>query len=183
MAPPSESLTLRAAQAGDGAAFAALVGPHLPALAAFIGRACPRRDLTEDVLQETLLRAWRHLGGFRGASSLRTWLCAIAWRTAQTMVTRAGDVPRDDVPELPDLAPGPAERAIGRVLVGQALRLLAQLRPVWREAITRVDVRGQPLPAAARDMGIPLGTLKTHLHRGRRALARLRDSDEGMAAR
>ncbi len=179
----AETQALRAAQAGDGAAFAALVRPHLPALAAFIRRVCPRPDLAEDVLQDTLLRAWRHLAGFRGASSLRTWLFAIAWRAAQTAAARAGDRSGSAVPDLPDPAPGPEEEAVGRVLAGQVARLLERLRPGWREAVSRVDLRGQPLAVAAEEMGIPLGTLKTYLHRGRRELARLTDRAERTGVR
>ena len=178
-----EAQALRAAQAGDGAAFAALVRPHLPALAAFIRRVSPRPDLAEDALQDTLLRAWRHLSGFRGESSFRTWLFAIAWRAAQTAAARAGDISGAEVPDLADPAPGPEEQAVGHVLAGQVIHLLERLRPAWREAISRVDVRGQPLAVAAQEMGIPLGTLKTYLHRGRRELARLSGGAERTGAR
>lgn len=176
----AEARLLAAAQAGDAAAYAALVEDHLPALAAFVRRAAPWPDAAEDIVQETLLRAWRHLAGFRGESSFRTWLFAIAWRAARSAGAR-----RDraqllaDPPELADPAVGPEELALQRVQAGQAKRLLESLRPPWREAIRRVDVDGQPLAAAAREMGIPLGTLKTHLHRGRRQLARLLDRDTG----
>ena len=171
---------LHAAQAGDGAAFAALVQPHLPALGAFIRRAAPRPDLAEDILQDTLLRAWRHLASFRGESSFRTWLFAIAWRAAKTAAGRAGDIAVGDVPDVPDPSPGPEDQALGHMLAGQVVQALERLRPPWREAIRRVDVRGQPLAVAAAEMGIPLGTLKTYLHRGRRALAQISNLGEGM---
>jgi RNA polymerase sigma-70 factor (ECF subfamily) len=75
-----ESALLAAAVAGDRAAFARLVQPSLRSLRAFIYRMVAHPEDADDLAQETLLRAYQKLDSFRGESSLRTWLFAIATR-------------------------------------------------------------------------------------------------------
>ena len=69
-------------QAGDQAAFQPLLRPHLGALLALAKRHCRDPHWAEDLVQETLVRAFRNLSGFRGDSALRTWLFRILVRLA-----------------------------------------------------------------------------------------------------
>ena len=69
---------LAAARAGDESAFAALVERHRWELRVHCYRMLGSFDEAEDLVQETLLRAWKNLGGFEGRASLRTWLYRIA---------------------------------------------------------------------------------------------------------
>src|SRR5688572_6355986 len=70
---------LRAARAGDEKAFRQLVAPHQRELRAYCYRMAGSLDDAEDLLQESLLRAWRGLAAFEGRSSLRTWLYRVTW--------------------------------------------------------------------------------------------------------
>ena len=126
---------LTRARAGDGEAFGELVEPYRRELQVHCYRFLGSAQDAEDAMQETLLAAWRGLGGFEGRASVRTWLyqvatsrCLHALRSASRRPpmsgadpglpepTRAGEVawlePYPDVllEGLADLAPGPEAR-------------------------------------------------------------------------
>jgi len=74
----AEADQITAAQHGDSAAFERLVAAHQARLHAYCYRMLGSVQDADDALQETLLAAWRGLGGFEGRSSLRSWLYRIA---------------------------------------------------------------------------------------------------------
>jgi RNA polymerase sigma-70 factor, ECF subfamily len=81
-AAASELHLLRRWQAGDTAAFQPLLRPHLPALLGLAKRHCRDPHWAEDLVQETLVRAYQNLASFRGEAALRTWLFRILVRLA-----------------------------------------------------------------------------------------------------
>jgi RNA polymerase sigma-70 factor (TIGR02960 family) len=94
------------AQAGDGEAFRALTEPHRRELQVHCYRMLGSFQDAEDALQDTMLAAWRGLGGFDGRASLRTWLysiatnrCLDALRTARRRPTKAWNFPGLELPE------------------------------------------------------------------------------------
>jgi RNA polymerase sigma-70 factor (TIGR02960 family) len=94
------------ARAGDGDAFRALTEPHRRELQVHCYRLLGSFQDAEDALQDTLLAAWRGLGGFEGRASLRTWLyriatnrCLNARRSASRRPAKEWDVPKVAPPE------------------------------------------------------------------------------------
>jgi RNA polymerase sigma-70 factor (TIGR02960 family) len=94
------------AQAGDGDAFGALVEPHLRELRVHCYRMLGSFQDAEDALQDTLLTAWRGIGGFEGRATVRTWLykiatnrCLTALRSARRRPAKEWDVPQVEPPE------------------------------------------------------------------------------------
>src|SRR5215204_4308480 len=79
---------LHAARNGDEAAFRRLIEPHRAELHARCQRMLGSSHDADDALQDTLLRAWRGLPGFRGRSSLRTWLYRIATNVCLDAIAR-----------------------------------------------------------------------------------------------
>ena len=99
-------------QAGDGAAFHPLVRPHLGGLLALARRHCRDPHWAEDLVQETLVRAFRGLASFRGDSALRTWLFKILVRLAADPARwRRADPAQTLEVDVPDHLGAPAEHA------------------------------------------------------------------------
>jgi RNA polymerase sigma-70 factor (ECF subfamily) len=95
-----EAAAVAAARAGDERAFAALAERHRPALRAHCYRIVGSFDDAEDMVQETMMRAWRGRDGFEGRSLFRTWLYRIATNVCLSALERA---PRRVLPQ--DVAP------------------------------------------------------------------------------
>lgn len=94
------------ARAGDGEAFRALTEPHRRELHVHCYRMLGSFQDAEDALQDTLLDAWRGLGGFDGRASIRTWLyriatnrCLSTLRSAARRPAKAWDIPGVEPPE------------------------------------------------------------------------------------
>jgi RNA polymerase sigma factor (sigma-70 family) len=160
-APTVSELTLAAARTGDGTAFQALTAPYWAELRVHCYRMLGSRQDAEDVLQETMLAAWRALDGFQGRSSLRAWLyriatnrCLNALRDADRRprnrytpevplppATRTGEVtwlepyPDQLLDGLPDRAPGPEVRYELRESVSLAFLTTLQLLPPRQRAV------------------------------------------------
>jgi len=166
---------IEAAQGGDGEALDALLKQYQPHIYRFGIKMC--RDLADaqDVLQDTLFAAARTLHGFRGASSISTWLYTIA--RSFCIKTRRRSVFAPEVVSLeseaplaraaPDTAPDP-ERSFADREVAEALEAaIAALEPEYREVLLLRDVEGLSAAEVAEVTGISVAAVKSRLHRAR----------------
>jgi RNA polymerase sigma-70 factor (ECF subfamily) len=166
------------AAAGDPLAAAALVRAtqsDLWRLCAALGD----RGTTEDLVQETYLRAFAALARFEGRSSVRTWLLAIGRRVcADAVRTRRRSrltLVRDDA-DLEALAAGDTADRVGET--GAVGDLLGRLDPDRREAFVLTQLLGLPYAEAAEVAGCPVGTIRSRVARARADLvAALDDRD------
>lgn len=170
---------IRAAAAGDVAAFAALVRTSQPHVWRFARHLLGDDDLAADVTQETFVRVHRNLAGFRFEARFSTWLFHIARNAAVDEQRRQARRQRV-VAALPP--PRPAPDASLDVEVRAAM---ASLSSPLREAFVLVEVFGQRYQDAAEILGVPIGTVKSRAHRARVELVRwfaADDSREGHGA-
>ena len=138
-------------------------------------------QLAEDVVQETMIKAWKSLGDFRGESSTRTWVLRIAHNTAIDALRRRrersvapSDLRDDDGSTVDD----PARRAEGRADVELLREALAALDEMSRTIVVLREVDGLSYQEIADTLEIPIATVKTRLLRARRALdGALRDEE------
>ena len=144
---------------------------YAPALYAFAYRALGDRGAAEEVVQDTLVRAWRNAHRFDPArASLRTWLFAIARNLITDHHRRASARPRATV-ELDDAAIATVDEDLERVVESwQVSEAMGRLTPAHREVIAETYFRGSSVADAAARLGIPPGTVKSRLYYGLRAL-------------
>lgn len=129
------------------------------------------RQRAEDIVQETLLRAWRnaHRLGAQGQQSLRPWLVTVARRIAidEHRSERARPTEEYDR-DLEGFAESDAtDRVLRTITVTDALRTLSQPH---REILVETYFRGRTVPEAAKKLGLPLGTAKSRVYYALRAL-------------
>ena len=101
---------LERARAGDDQAFGELTGPYLAELRLHCYRILGSVQDAEDMLQETLLAAWRGLGQYEGRAALRTWLYRIATNRCLNALRASSRRPRPEPPEPPFEPPTPTRR-------------------------------------------------------------------------
>ncbi len=150
------------ALAGDRTAFAALVARHQGDLRAYCRRLCGGdAALADDAAQEALVSAWTKLAQLDDGARFRPWLFRIAWRVFLQQARKAKAEPDPD-PDRTCPAAGLARLDVERAM--------ARLRPEERAAVTLCLSYGHSHGEAAEILDMPLGTVKSHILRGRETL-------------
>jgi RNA polymerase sigma-70 factor (ECF subfamily) len=163
--------TLDRARSGDLQAFEELVRAYQAEVFRFAWHLTRDRSLAEDVTQETFLRTFRFMGGFRGEQRFGSWLFSIARNCAMDVLRRTRASFPDDVPA------GTVADASARAELNAALR---SVTPEHREAFLLVEVFGMSYQEAADVLGVAVGTVKSRMFRARQALcAAIADEEAG----
>jgi RNA polymerase sigma factor (sigma-70 family) len=172
MLASDEALLVRIAD-GDAAALAMLYRRYGARLFAFLQRYARDRMVAEELLQDTLLAAWRSAHLYAGRSGVLTWLFGIAWRQAHNRlrVHQPQQVPLDSVAGLVDPAPGPPEWAIASAQGAAIVAAFDELPPHHREVLALAFAARLPHREIAEILAVPVGTVKSRLHHARLALA------------
>jgi RNA polymerase sigma-70 factor (ECF subfamily) len=131
-------------------------------------------DEAADLSQETFLRIHRHLGGFKGRSSLKTWIYRVTVNCCRSRLRRTGRRKRMAVladPETlarhPDSRRGPEEEALARDDEEVLAAALTHLPAVFREAVLLRDIEGLSYEEIAAVLGVRIGTVRSRIARGR----------------
>lgn len=169
MAAEDEAALVAAARAGSPAALARLIDAHQQAVRAFLRRVAPTWDAADDLAQETFLAACSKLSSWRGESSVRTWLCGIAWRKAKgAQRSFFRGLARDGAyAERAGLEQPRRVEAEDRLALAAALN---ELPLEQRAAVSLCLSEDFSHAEAALILDLPLGTVKSHVARGRARL-------------
>jgi RNA polymerase sigma factor (sigma-70 family) len=130
-----------------------------------------QRQTAEDLLQETMLRAWRHLDSVPPEpDAARRWLCTIARRLVIDGVRLRRGRPAEV--HLVDMTWIPArDDTTGTALASHAMRCaLGRLSPAQRSLLSEVYLVGRSTEEVASRLGVPIGTVKSRTHYALRAL-------------
>lgn len=163
---PSDADLVAAARSGSAPAFRAIVARHQQGVRSFLRRASGSEADADDLAQETFLAAWSNLWRYGGQASLRAWLCGIAWKKYLTFIRSSVRRSRreDAVAERSESF---ETRPDHRLDAARALLLL----PDEQRAVVALCLGAEFSHSEAADaLGLPLGTIKSHVLRGRAKL-------------
>ncbi|MCV6593073.1 MAG: RNA polymerase sigma factor [Silicimonas sp.] len=142
---------------------------HLPALRAFALSLTRNRALADDIVQDTVIKAWTGFEAFQQGTKLRAWLFTILRNNFYSHHRRARREIEDvDGLHAARLAVSPSHD--GRLMLGEVLAAFEQLTAEQREVLLLVGASGFSYDEAAEICGVSLGTVKSRINRGRRAL-------------
>jgi RNA polymerase sigma-70 factor (ECF subfamily) len=166
-------------QSGDDRAFAELVDQYKNLVYGLVYRMVPDRSIVDDLAQDVFLRIHRGLRYFRGEARLSTWVYRIVQNVcSEARARRAPALSLDsDDRAGRKFDPGANDRAFGDLELRDRLeRAIAELPEPQQMLIAAHYLDGVQYEALAETLGIPLGTVKTHLHRAKKRLRELLDS-------
>ena len=169
MTPAEEAQLVAAAQAGGAGAFSRLIAAHQQAVRGFLRRLGGNHADADDLAQEAFLTAWSRLSLFRRGESLRAWLCGIAYR--KWLTHRRGEA-RRGVREAVAMAEEDAASMGSPDARLDASAALSLLGPDERACVALCLAAEFSHAEAAQALGLPLGTVKSHVTRGRAKLVK-----------
>jgi RNA polymerase sigma-70 factor, ECF subfamily len=168
----SDASLVTAARGGDMRAFERLYRTHNGKVMGLCLRMTRRRDVAEDCVQQTFIRAWRSLQAFEGRSSFGTWLHRIAVNEVLSYGRNHGtrSESNEDAIENAIAEPGDGAKEFDAGEVMDLERALATLPEGSRHVVVLQAVYGYSHEECADMLGVAVGTCKAQLHRGRKLL-------------
>jgi RNA polymerase sigma-70 factor, ECF subfamily len=166
---------LRRISQGDEDAMASFYREHGRVVFAQVLLVVGERVLAEEIVQDTMLAVWRGAGSFRGESSVRSWVIAIARRQTRDRLRgrRLRVVDNAFLADQPGSGPGPEVMALDRAELAEVRGAIRELAPAHREVLGLAFGSGLSLPEVAGVLEIPLGTVKSRLTAARTGLNRI----------
>lgn len=153
---------------GDQGAFATLVARHEARIRGLLGRLLGCDERARDLAQETFVAAYRGLPSFRQESRFSTWLYRIACNRAASALRRSRPTaPLAAVAEPADSGPGVSAGLEQADLQRVIRKALGELDERFRAVVILADMEDASYEQIAESLGIPVGTVRSRLHRGR----------------
>ena len=171
----SDAECVQRVQEGESDAFETLVRRHQKTIFNLVYRMLGDYDEAAEMTQETFLSAYRSIDRFRGEANFSTWLYRIAINHATTRrksvaTWQQRSVPLDQTEDIRDRQLNPEERAAQKDVQDKVQSALNSLDPEDATVILLRDLQDTPYEEVARILEVPLGTVKSRLHRARQAL-------------
>ncbi|MEO8376890.1 MAG: sigma-70 family RNA polymerase sigma factor [Candidatus Sumerlaeota bacterium] len=187
--PPEQEKTLiQQARGGDAAAMEALLSAHQDRVfRTALGLLGGNQEAALEVSQEVLVSVFRHLEQFRGESRFTTWLYRMTVNFAKNRSVAEGRrasrfVSLDTTPEQDDEArpreyavarPSPREEAAGGEMMAIMMSRIDELAEEFRAVLILRYMEDRSYEEISEVLGVPLGTIKSRINRGRSELRRL----------
>lgn len=171
---PEDSDLVAATLAGNSEAFATLVERYDRSVYHLAYRTVRDPEEARDATQEAFFKAYRSLKTFKPGAKFSTWIFAIAYHACCDRLNRRKRYSNEEFPQdRADAAPGPAEQAVASD-ESRRLRAAIDLLPEkYRTVITLYHLQGKQYDEITTVLGVPMGTVKTHLFRAKEHLRKL----------
>lgn len=165
---------------GDNQAFDEIMRIHEDRVFSVCLRIVNDRELALDATQDTFLTVFRKASQFKGNSALGTWIYRIAVNTCYDQIRKTKRHRNPPLPDHLDPSDPSAQEAIDSAMLRPEIEeALAAIPVEFRAAVILSDIEGMSLPETAQILGVPVGTVKSRLFRGRRLLAKRLGNQEG----
>ncbi|RMG68549.1 MAG: sigma-70 family RNA polymerase sigma factor [Calditrichaeota bacterium] len=163
-------------QQGDLQAFDILVRRYKDQLLNYVYRFVGNRSDAEDIVQETFLRVYKNKHYYKEIAKFSTWIYTIAGNLAKTELRRrkrrkifsvSNFVNEEKDFDIPDVERSPEQQVDGSIKDDIIQKAIEKLPPKFKEVILLRDVQGFSYEEISQILGIPLGTVKSRVNRGR----------------
>jgi RNA polymerase sigma-70 factor, ECF subfamily len=169
-----DSALVKLALAGHTECFTILTNRHLPAVRRRIGSMVASTTDADDLLQEVLVKVWRHLSTFRSESTFRTWMTSVAINEALQSHRRAKrrplSVALDDFARIACGGESPHQVLVRAERTQAVRRAVVKLPPMYRRVLMLRDLEELSIQETAQRLEWSVPAVKTRLFRARRLL-------------
>jgi RNA polymerase sigma-70 factor (ECF subfamily) len=153
--------------AGNGEAFGTLVDRYERAVYHLAYRTVRDVEEAKDATQEAWVKAYRALASFRPGAKFSTWIFTIVYRVCCDRLAKRKRFTGAEIPDVADATPGPAATYEAAEDAARLRRAIDALPEKYRAVITLFHLQGKQYEEIATVLGLPLGTVKTHLFRAK----------------
>ena len=172
-----EQLVKRAIR-GDSAAVEELLNAYQPKIYAVCFRVLKSEHDADDAAQNALLKIYLNVKKFRFSSSFSTWVYTIARNAAFDILKRQkGNISADELKEsgfdVPDTTASVEERVVNDEMKKKVSECISLLNSEQKQCLVLKDIDGYAIEEVAEILALPVGTVKSRLHRGRERLKEL----------
>jgi len=174
-----EHLLVERCRQGDETAFRELVDQYKGLVFALIARSITNRARAEELAQDVFLKVHKGLPYFRGEAKLSTWIYRIVINVVSQERRELATVSLDDDDEgRPKHEPASHDRAFGDLAMKDRLQKAIERLPVpYQVLVNGHYLKGMRYEELAEALNMPMGTVKTHLHRAKRRLRHLLETE------
>jgi RNA polymerase sigma-70 factor (ECF subfamily) len=177
MEATSERELVERCREGDEQAFRELVERYQGLVYALVARSIPDRSRAEEVAQDVFVRVYRGLPSFRGEARVSTWIYRITVNLLAAERRPPPTEPLEGTREVPRQF-GAVDRRFDELTLRDRMdKALQRLPPHYQVLVNGHYLKGMRYEELAEALNLPLGTVKTHLHRAKRQLRQLLETE------